>query len=163
MSQKHPSTFGRLALDVASTPIQTSWSTTHGLPHAFPPQPKRKVAMLQREARSFSNTYYPPSSKENQPKRSRRNNINQVAARERPFYREQEFHKNWPNRQTRHLVYFVRWGSHSWIYQYRLFSIVWVLRMFDWQSTQHIRVVGRRGLGQRKVTVNYFNKIRGVF
>lgn len=47
-------------------------------------------AMLQREARSFSNTY-PPSSKENQTKRSRRNNTNQVAAREIPFYRE---HKN---------------------------------------------------------------------
>lgn len=116
-------------------------------------------AMLQREARSFTNTY-PPSSKENQAKRSRRNNTIQVAARERPFYREQEFLKNRPNRQTRHLVYFVRRGSHCWIYQYRLYSIVWVLRMFDWLSTQHFRVVGRRGLCQRKVTVNYYNKYK---
>lgn len=82
-----------------------------------------------------------------------------MAAREKPFYIEQEFLKNRPNRQTRHLVYFVRWGSHCWIYQYRLFSIVWVLRMFDWLNTQQFRVVGRSGLGQRKVTVNYYNKI----
>lgn len=132
--------------------------TTYRLPHAFPPSPKQKVAMLQREEQSFSNAY-PPSSKENQPKHSRRNDINQVAARERPFYRKQEFLKNRPNTQTIHLVYFVRWGSHCWIYQYRSFSIVWVLRMFDWLSTQYFRVVGRRGLGQRKVTFNYYNKI----